>query len=50
MNAIISGLKDNYMEKYGYFPSFRAGIYGGKVTVTWVGEIKKEILFIGETY
>ena len=48
MQYIISGLKEKYMEKYGYFPSFRAGTHGGNVTVTWVGEIKKEILFIGD--
>lgn len=44
----MKGLKGKYMEKYGYFPTFRAGAHGGKVTVTWVGEIKKEILFIGD--
>lgn len=48
MKDIMKGLEGKYMEKYGYYPKFRAGTHGGKVTVTWVGEIKKEILFIGD--
>lgn len=48
MKDIMSGLKDKYMEKYGYYPKFRAGTHGGKVIVTWVGEIKKEVLFVGD--
>lgn len=48
MKDIMSGLKDKYLVKYGYYPKFRAGTHGGKVIVTWVGEIKKEVLFIGD--
>lgn len=48
MKDIMKSMEGKYMEKYGYYPKFRAGTHGGKVTVTWVGEIKKEILFIGD--
>jgi adenylate cyclase len=48
MKEIIEDLKPKYLDKYGCYPIFKAGLHGGKVTVTWVGEIKKEILFIGD--
>jgi adenylate cyclase len=48
MKKLISGLKDVYQMKYGVFPEFRAGLHGGRVTVTWVGELKKEIVYIGD--
>ena len=44
MQDIMAKLKDKYFEKYGYSPMFRAGTHGGKVTVTWVGEIKNRTL------
>ncbi len=31
--------------RYSY-PQFKAGLHGGKVTVTWVGEVKREVIFI----
>jgi len=48
MKSIISELKPKYIHKYGYSPEFKAGMHGGKVIVTWVGEIKKEIVYIGD--
>jgi adenylate cyclase len=41
-------LKAKYMAKYGVYPEFKAGLHGGKVIVTWVGELKKEITYIGD--
>ena len=41
-------VKLKYMNKYGIYPEFRAGIHGGQVIVTWVGEMKKEIVYIGD--
>ena len=41
-------LKPQYLRKYGVFPEFKAGLHGGKVMVTWVGELKKEIVYIGD--
>ena len=37
-----------YQEKYGERPEFRAGLHGGSVVVTWIGEVKKEIVYIGD--
>ena len=48
MKRIIHNLKEKYLAKYGVFPEFKAGLHGGKVMVTWVGEIKREIVFIGD--
>ena len=48
MEEIIDSMKDKYKDKYGVYPRFKAGIHGGKVIVTWVGEIKKEIVYIGD--
>ena len=48
MKDLIEQKKDRYLNKYGFFPEFKAGLHGGKVTVTWVGELKKEIVYIGD--
>ncbi len=38
-----------YMDKYGYFPFFKAGINSGIVTVAEVGKYKREIAYHGDT-
>ena len=48
MRQIIEQLHDRYLARYGVVPEFKAGLHGGRVMVTWVGEVKKEILFIGD--
>lgn len=48
MKEIIDSLKQKYIGKYGVYPEFKAGIHGGPVIVTWVGEMKKEIVYIGD--
>jgi len=48
MKEIINELKDKYLKKFGFYPEFKAGIHGGEVIVTWVGEIRKEIVYIGD--
>jgi len=48
MKEIIKNLKSKYITKYGVYPEFKAGLHGGQVIVTWVGEIKKEIVYIGD--
>ncbi|MGI9542306.1 MAG: adenylate/guanylate cyclase domain-containing protein [Cyclobacteriaceae bacterium] len=48
MQEIIDQLRPKYLQKYNYYPQFKAGLHAGKVLVTWVGEIKKEILYIGD--
>lgn len=48
MKDLIEEKKHRYIDKYGFYPKFKAGLHGGKVTVTWVGELKKEIVYIGD--
>jgi adenylate cyclase len=48
MKEIITGMKQKYLNKYGFYPEFKAGMHGGQVIVTWVGEMKKEIVYIGD--
>jgi len=48
MKKIITSMKQKYINKYGFYPEFKAGMHGGQVIVTWVGEIKKEIVYIGD--
>ncbi|WP_452224345.1 adenylate/guanylate cyclase domain-containing protein [Lacinutrix chionoecetis] len=37
-----------YMSKYGIVPKFKAGIHGGKLIITEVGTVKKEIAYHGD--
>jgi len=42
-------LRDSYyLEHFGKAPAFRASIHTGQVAMTWVGEVKREVLFIGD--
>lgn len=40
--------KDLYIKKYGVHPEFKAALHAGKVSVTWIGTIKKEIVYHGD--
>ena len=44
----IERRKDYYMSKYGVVPIFKAGMDAGVVTVTEIGDIKREIAFHGD--
>ena len=48
MKEIIEDKKDMYKSKYGVEVQFKAGIHAGKVIVTEVGKIKKEIVYHGD--
>ncbi|WP_378174847.1 adenylate/guanylate cyclase domain-containing protein [Aquimarina sp. SS2-1] len=37
-----------YLDKYGMIPEFKAGLHGGKLIVTEVGIVKKEIAYHGD--
>ena len=42
--------KENYyMKEYGVVPSFKAGVHAGDVTAGYIGIIKKELVFSGDT-
>lgn len=48
MQALMDDLREKYVKKYGFYPQFKAGVHGGPIVVTWVGELKKEILYLGD--
>jgi class 3 adenylate cyclase len=48
MRKIFERNKDKYLQKYGVFPEFKAGLHTGLVTTGEIGELKKEILFTGD--
>ena len=48
MKEIIEKKKATYLAKYGLVPQFKAGIHVGRVIVTSVGKLKKEIVYHGD--
>jgi adenylate cyclase len=44
----INENRESYLSDFGFVPEFKAGIHFGKVTVTEVGVIKKEIAYHGD--
>ena len=40
--------KEKYLQKYGVHPEFKAALHAGMVSVTWIGTIKKEIVYHGD--
>jgi len=40
--------KEKYLSKYGVYPEFKAALHAGSVSVTWIGTIKKEIVYHGD--
>jgi adenylate cyclase len=48
MKKEIEKKRENYLEKYGVVPAFKAGIHCGKVVVGEIGIIKREISYSGD--
>jgi adenylate cyclase len=48
MQRLIHERSDIYLKKYGIVPEIKAGMHAGKVVVMWVGEQKKEIVYLGD--
>lgn len=44
----LSKKESTYKKRFGLLPNFKAGIHGGKLIVTEVGTVKKEIAFHGD--
>lgn len=40
--------KEKYLDRYGVHPEFKAALHAGSVSVTWIGTIKKEIVYHGD--
>lgn len=45
----ISEKKEIYMQKYDVYPEFKAGLHSGKVITGEIGDIKKDIVYHGDT-
>jgi len=41
--------EDYYLKEYGVAPTFKAGIHAGDVTAGYIGIIKKDLVFSGDT-
>lgn len=49
IEKVIAARKDYYLEKFGFVPTFRAGIHFGPVVIGEMGNLKLEIAFLGDT-
>jgi adenylate cyclase len=45
----IETKNDYYLKEYGVAPTFKAGVHAGAVTAGYIGVIKKELVFSGDT-
>ena len=45
---VLQNKRSVYLEKFGFVPSFKAGVHGGVLISTEVGTIKKEIAYHGD--
>ncbi|MEX0288092.1 MAG: adenylate/guanylate cyclase domain-containing protein [Flavobacteriaceae bacterium] len=48
MKELVHKREEYYETKYGFVPSFKAGMHMGEVIVTTVGKLKKEIVYHGD--
>ncbi|HEY9362120.1 MAG TPA: adenylate/guanylate cyclase domain-containing protein [Chitinophagaceae bacterium] len=46
---LLKRREDKYLHKYGTAPDFKAGLHAGEVTAGFVGEIKKDLIYSGDT-
>ena len=49
MTQLLERRQDDYRRQYDTVPRLRAGIHGGDVVTTWVGEARKDLAFHGDT-
>src|SRR5262245_66188367 len=49
MSEVINERKDRYLARYGIVPEFKAGLHGGRVVTAEIGDIKKDIVYSGDT-
>ena len=47
-SEVLKGREDYFNSKYGEVPKFKAGMDIGKVTLTEIGDVKREIAFHGD--
>jgi adenylate cyclase len=49
ITAVIARLADKYEKKYGLVPEFKAGFHYGPVVAGLVGDVKRDLVFHGDT-
>lgn len=45
---VLHTRREDYEREYGFVPEFRGGLHGGPCVVTWVGELRKKIVYHGD--
>jgi adenylate cyclase len=48
LKQCISNREEYYIKTYNSVPKFKAGMHIGKAVTTWVGKVKKEIVYHGD--
>jgi len=48
MQRSIEARKYSYLRQYGHYPRFKAGLHCGRVVATWVGKVKRKIVYHGD--
>lgn len=46
---LLERLSKRYQKKYSHQPKFKAGVHAGEVTAGFVGQIKRELVYSGDT-
>jgi adenylate cyclase len=46
---LIERFSKTYEERFGYVPRFKAGVHAGEVTAGFVGVLKRELIYTGDT-
>jgi adenylate cyclase len=46
---LLERLSKRYQKKYNHLPKFKAGVHAGEVTAGFVGLIKRELIYSGDT-
>ena len=49
MTAVLEARADTYERDFGTVPRFRAGLHGGPVIAGELGDLKQEIVYVGDT-
>ena len=49
IDAALTAHAESYRSRFGVVPEFRAGLHGGPVVASQVGDSKQEIVYFGDT-
>jgi adenylate cyclase len=48
VRAVIAAQADRYRRDFGVVPRFRGGLHGGRVTGGELGDLRRQIVFVGD--